>query len=136
MSASTSTAVSRANSVSSANTLDPIEIAGETYEVETATIERAYIGYEDHGFLIAHLLFAGKSWGQGEPPTTRSPEDLDRYLRSVLSVTGTRSWNELPGIPVLTLRRSILGPVEGFARTDRQRIMLFKGGRSEVILQD
>ena len=133
MSASTSIAVS---SASSANTLDPIEIAGETYEVEAATIERAYIGYEDHGFLIAHLLFAGRGWGQGEPPTTRSPEDLDHYLRSVLSVTGARSWDKVPGTDVLILRRSILGPVEGFAHTDRQRIMLFKGGRSEVILRD
>jgi len=54
----------------------------------------------------------------------------------VLSVTGAHSWDEVPGTPVLTLRRSILGPVEGFAHTDRQRIMLFKGGRSEVTLQD
>lgn len=132
-----STSTATPNSLTVNYNLSPIEIEGESYEVEAATIYEAYMGYESHGLLIANLYFAAPSWGQREPAYNRSAEDLDHYLRGVLTVTQASSWSEVTHRPVLALRKSFMGPIEGFASPDQRRILLFNGGRrSEVIFRD
>ena len=132
-----STSTATVNSRTVHYNLTPIEIQGESYEVEAATIYEAYMGYENHGLLIANLYFAAPSWGQREPAYNRSAEALDHYLRGVLTVTRASDWSKVVNTPVLALRKSFMGPIEGFASPDQKRILLFNGGhRSEVILRD
>jgi len=114
-----------------------IEIEGSHYEVEPATISEAYIGYETHGILIANLSFEGPGWGQREPAYNRTPQDLDRYLRGVLTVTKASDWSRVADTPVFALRKNLMGAIEGFISEDQKRILFFDGGRSsKVIFRD
>lgn len=104
-----------------------IELGEERYEVEEATIEQTYLGYENHGWLIAQLSFAGSGWMQAEPTRARTPEDLQGYLTELLELFSVSSWEELRGQRVLVFRKSYLGSIEGIAHpTAEDRVLFFQ----------
>lgn len=101
-----------------------VEIDGETYEVEVATVEEFHLGYEDHGIFTALIRFAGRSWGQA-----LSPMSLDEYDGVEQRRYGTAfgmdyiiectkqigSPEQARGRRVVVLRKSSFDLIEGFA---------------------
>lgn len=103
-----------------------VEISGESYEAEYATISKAFIGFEDHGAFTAYLSFQGKSWSQSEAPRLWSPAQLDSYLQTVLKTLGVDDWSKVVGQEVLVLKRDYLGLILGFAHRTEDRYMFFE----------
>lgn len=102
-----------------------IEIDGVAYEAEYATIERAYLGWEDRGQFTAYLSFTGPGWAQSENAHSWTGPQLKRYIEAVLKTLGIESWDGVAKQEAIVLRRSPLGSAEGFAHRSEDRYMLF-----------
>lgn len=100
-------------------------IDGTTYTVDLATVERLFLGVEDHGLLTLDLHLAGPSWGQsfggyaldGKPDTPsgdRVPTVWGMaYIAAIVKVLG--DLGQARGQRLYALRERDYGPIVGIA---------------------
>lgn len=96
-----------------------ITINAEKYHAEPATVERANLGYEDHGILAWNIGFLGSSWGQGTGHRGLGNSGyFVSVLKELLRVFKVQDWSDIEGSRVYVLRADKFGPIVGISSLD------------------
>lgn len=108
-----------------------VEYNGKLYQVELATIEKTFIGTEDHGIFSLNLDFAyegGSRQGVGYLSVGQQGEHLGKVVKAILDVVGGYSnWEALKGMRIYVLREEGWnGLVRGLLSLDQQRVLIFE----------
>lgn len=104
-----------------------LEIEGETYQGQTATVDRFSLGPEDHGIWTADISFSGEGWGQ-----SLGAYGLDAWNEAARQRVGTifgmefimaavkilGSPEQAKGKRVVVFRQESYGTILGFARLE------------------
>jgi hypothetical protein len=102
-----------------------VEVDGQEYDADVATVERFTLMTEDHGLFVADVAFVGAGWGQSLPMRGLDAydEQMGRrvgtafgcdYIMEVVRRIG--SPERAVGARVVVLRREAYGFIDGFAR--------------------
>jgi hypothetical protein len=106
--------------------LTVIEHAGVEYNADVATIERTFLGREDHGIFTAYLCFKGESYGQCEQGRALQGESLYTYVDATLKVLGVDTWEQVARQRVFVLRQgSAFGTILGIAHLTEDRVLVW-----------
>lgn len=66
-------------------------------EIENAVIERAWIGYEDHGIMTSYVMLKYGGSGQGFGGWFLKGESMYIWVKGILDAVGVEHWEDLKG---------------------------------------